>query len=148
MRGFPIPANVSDKDNMVTKIIHASEREETIGRQRSPITIEMYVAVASKLAKESAADSVKTVVFQFFNFIKVAGFRLAEHAQTMQTKVDEFEYASGNKVIKAFMHTDWKFYDGKGRLITPHLLDSLYSTACKRAGKLQKSIFEQPKKWQ
>jgi len=111
MRGFP-PANVSDNDNMVTKIIHTCEREETIARQRSPITTEMYVALA-KLAKESAADSAETVVFQFFNLIKVAGFRLAEYAQTTQTKVDEFEYASGNKVIKAFIPTDWKFYDGK-----------------------------------
>jgi len=145
MRGFPIPANVSDKDNMVTKIIHASEREETIARRQSPITIEMYVAMA-KLAKESAADLAETVVFQFFNLVKVAGFRLAEYAQTTQMKVDEFEYASGNKVIKAFIPTDWKFYDGKGRLITTHLLDGLYSTVCKWAGKLQESIYEQTKK--
>jgi hypothetical protein len=144
MRGFTIPVDISDKDNMVTKIIHASEREETIARRRSPITIEMYVAMA-KLAKESAADSAKTVVFQFFNLIKVAGFRLAEYAQTTQTKVDEFEYASGNKVIQAFIPTDWKFYDGKGRLITTHSLDGLYSTVCKWASKLQELIYEQPK---
>ena len=66
MRGFPIPADVSDKDNMVIKIIHACKREETIARQRSLITTEMYVAMA-KLAKESAADLAKTVIFQFFN---------------------------------------------------------------------------------
>jgi hypothetical protein len=60
----------------------------------------MYVAMA-KLAKESAADSAETVVFQFFNLIKVAGFRLAEYAQTTLTKVDKFEYASGNKVINS-----------------------------------------------
>ena len=106
MRGFPIPADVSDnKNNMVTKIIHACNREETIARRLSPITTEMYVALA-KLAKKSAADSAETVVFQFFNLKKVAGFRLAEYAQTMQMKVDEFEYASGNKVIKAFIPTD------------------------------------------
>jgi hypothetical protein len=144
MRGFPIPANVSDKDNMVPKIIHASEREKAIARRRSPITIEMYVTMA-KLAKESAADSADAVVFHFF-LIKVAGFRLAEYAQTTQTKVDEFDYASGNKVIKAFIPTDWKFYDGKGRLITTHSLDGLYSTVYKWAGKLQESIYEQPKK--
>ena len=75
MRGFPIPANVSDKDNMVTKIIHASEHEETIARQQSPITIEMYVAMV-KLAKESAADSAETVVFQFFNLIRLMALDL------------------------------------------------------------------------
>ncbi len=82
----------------------------------------------------------------FFNLIRVSGFRVAEYAQTTQTKVDEFEYASGNKVIKAFIPTDWKFYNGKGRLITTHSLDGLYLSVCKWAGKLQESFLEQPKK--
>ena len=112
MRGFPIPANVSDKDNMVTKIIHASEREETIARRQSPITIEMYVAMA-KLAKESAADSAEIVVFQFFNLLKGAGFRLAEYAQTMQTKVDEFEYASEKKSLRLSYPPIGNFMMGK-----------------------------------
>jgi hypothetical protein len=85
---------------MVTKIIHACERGETIARQRSPITKEMYVALA-KLAKESLPHSAESVVFEFFNFIRVAGFRVAEYAHTTQTRVDKFEYVSGNKVIKA-----------------------------------------------
>ncbi len=89
MRGFPIPANISDKNNMVSKIIHACEREETIARQRSPITKEMYVAMA-KMAKTSLVDSAESVVFEFFNLIRVGGFRVAEYAQTTQTRVDEF----------------------------------------------------------
>ena len=145
MRGFPIPADISDKNNMVSKIIHACEREETIARRRSPITKEMYVVMA-KLAKTSLVDSAESVVFEFFNLIRVGGFRVAEYAQTTQTRVDEFEYASGNKVIKAFIPTDWKFYNGKDRLITTHSLDGLYSSVCKWAGKLQESILEQPKK--
>ena len=145
MRGFPIPADISDKNNMVSKIIHACEREETIARRRSPITKEMYVAMA-KLAKTSLVDSAESVVFEFFNLIRVGGFRVAEYAQTTQTRVDKFEYASGNKVIKAFIPTDWKFYNGKDRLITTHSLDGLYSSVCKWAGKLQESILEQPKK--
>ena len=32
MRGFPIPADILDRDNMITKIIHACEHEETIAR--------------------------------------------------------------------------------------------------------------------
>ena len=144
MRGFPIPADISDKNNMVGKIIHACKREETIARRRSPITKEMYVAMA-KLAKTSLVDSAESVVFEFFNLIRVGGFRVAEYAQTTQMRIDEFEYASGNKVIKAFIPTDWKFYNGKDRLITTHSLDGLYSSVCKWAGKLQESILEQPK---
>ena len=113
MRGFPIPANILDRDNMVTKIIHACKREETIARRRSPITKEMYAALA-KLAKESLLDLAESVVFEFFNLItRVTGFRVAEYAQTTQTRVNKFEYASGNRAIKAFIPNNWKFYDGK-----------------------------------
>ena len=105
MRGFPIPANISDRDNMVTKIIHACEHEETIARQSSPITKEMYVALA-KLAKESLPDLAESVVFRFFNLIRVTGFRVAEYAQTTQTRVNKFNYASGNRVINSFIPTN------------------------------------------
>ena len=55
----------------------------------------------------------------------MAGFWVAEYARTTQNKVDEFEYASGNRVIKAFVLLDWKFYDKTGRLITVHSFDDL-----------------------
>ena len=37
MRKYPIPANLADKTNMMSKVIHAREREKNIARQRSPI---------------------------------------------------------------------------------------------------------------
>jgi hypothetical protein len=55
----------------------------------------------------------------------VAGFRVAEYAQTMQSKVDECKHASGSKVVKAFIASDWKFYDEQGRLVVTHSLDGL-----------------------
>ncbi len=48
-----------------------------------------------------------------------------EYAQTTQNKVDAHKYASGNKVIKAFVSSDWKFYNEKGRLMMVHSLDGL-----------------------
>jgi hypothetical protein len=33
MRKYPIPANLADKTNMMSKIIHAREHEENITRQ-------------------------------------------------------------------------------------------------------------------
>ena len=121
---FPIPAGLADKDNMMSKIIHAREREENIARHRSPLTKEMYVEMARR-AKKSSRNSIDAVLFDFFNLIRVGGFRVAEYAQETQTKVDEFEYASGNKVVKAFTSIDWNFYDAKGHLMTLHNLDSL-----------------------
>ena len=44
--------------------------------------------------------------------------RVPEYAQTTQNKIDAYEYASDNKVIKAFIPTDWKFFNEKGRLMT------------------------------
>jgi hypothetical protein len=124
LRSFPIPADLKDKDNMVAKLIHASEREENIAKQRSPLTKEMYVEIA-KHAGASPRDSVDPVLFGFFNLIRVGGSRVAEYAQKSQTKVDEYEYSLGSKVVKAFTSLDWGFYDCSGCLITLHSLDDL-----------------------
>jgi hypothetical protein len=98
---------------MTAKLIVAREREETIARRRSPLTKEMYAAMA-KLASILDQDSAVSVTFDWFNIIKYTGFRVAEYAH---------EYASGTKVVKAFVANNWKFYNDNGRLITIHLLD-------------------------
>ncbi len=108
MRKYPIPANLADKTNMMSKVIHARERAENIARQRSPISKEMYVEIA-KRAEASPKDSVDSVLFDCFNSKRVGGFRVAEYAQKTQDKIDEFEYGSGNKAVKAFIPTDWNF---------------------------------------
>jgi hypothetical protein len=107
---------------MTAKLIVSQEREETIARQRSPFTKEMYAAMA-KLASILDQDSAESVTFDWFNIIKYMSFRVAEYAQTIQSKVDEFEYASGNKVVKAFVANNWKFYNDNGHLMAIHLLD-------------------------
>jgi hypothetical protein len=121
---FLIPADLKNKDNMIAKLIHAREREENIAKQRSPLTKKMYVEMA-KHAKASPWDSVDSELFDFFNLIRVGGFRVTEHAQKTQTKDDEYEYPSGSKVVKAFTSLDWHFYDASGCLITLHSLDGL-----------------------
>ena len=101
LRKFPIPADLSDRNNTISKIVQACERKENIAKQQSPLTKEMYVKMA-KRAKASPQDSVHSVLFNFFNLIRVGGFRVSKYAQKLQTKVDEFEYGSGNKVEKGF----------------------------------------------
>jgi hypothetical protein len=59
---FPIPADFSDKENMTVKLIHAQECEETIARCRSPITKEMFVAIANR-ACDLDRDSAESVTF-------------------------------------------------------------------------------------
>jgi len=101
---------------MCTKIIVAREKEECIARQRSPITREIYGALLDQ-AKKSLVDSAESVVFDWFTLIRITGLRCAEYAQKTQTNIEEHEYASGKRVIKAFVPSDWKFYNSKGRLI-------------------------------
>jgi len=72
----------------------------------------MFVAMANH-ACDSDQDSVESVTFNWITLGRVAGFRVAEYAQTTQNKIDEFEYASGNRVIKAFVSSDWTFYNKK-----------------------------------
>jgi hypothetical protein len=109
---------------MLSKIIYTCERKENIARQQSPLTKEMYVEMA-KRAKASAQDSVHSVLFNFFNLIRVGGFRVSEYPQKTQTKVNEFEYALGNKVVKAFIPSHWQFCNSSRRLMTIHSLNGL-----------------------
>jgi hypothetical protein len=44
---LPIPTDLFDKENISAKLLHAQEREESIARRRSPITKEMFVAIAN-----------------------------------------------------------------------------------------------------
>ena len=125
---------------MTSKLIHIREREENIARRRSPISKEMFVAIANH-ACDSDRDSAESVIFDWITLGRVAGFRVAEYAQTTQNKVDEFEYASGNRVIKAFIPPDWQFYNKKGRLMTVHSLDGLTDppTKMKMTFRIQKN---------
>jgi hypothetical protein len=71
LRNYPIPANLGVTDNMMSKIIHAREREENIVRHQSPLTKEMYNEMG-KCTEASSPDFVDSVLFDFFNLISVS----------------------------------------------------------------------------
>jgi hypothetical protein len=121
LRGFPIPVDLSNRNNTCTRLIDAMENEEVIAKQQNPITNEMF-ANMEKSAQESPRDSAISVLFDLFCLIRITGFRVAEYAQTTQTNADMHEYPSGNSVIKAFLPTDWIFKNDKGCLIKIHSL--------------------------
>jgi hypothetical protein len=72
-RGFSIPANPSDRENMTLTLIHMQECEENISRRRSPIPKEMFVAIANH-ACDSDQDSAESVTFDWITLGRVAGF--------------------------------------------------------------------------
>ena len=108
---------------MCFKIIHAREREENISGKQSPITRETFAALLD-LAKKSTVDSIEAVVADWFTFIRITGLRCAEYAQITKSTFDEHKYPSGKRVVKAFVPTDWKFYNSSGSLIRIHTLNS------------------------
>ncbi len=116
LQNFDPPADLSDRTNMCTKIIVAREKEECIARQQSPITQEIYSALLNQASK-SSIDSAETIVFDWFTLIRITGLRCAEYTHKNQTSFEEHEYPSGKRIVKAFVPSDWKFYNSKGRLI-------------------------------
>jgi hypothetical protein len=119
LQEFPILADLSDRANTCTVIISGQEKEENAVRQRSHITRELFAELLQHGAK-SATDSLEAVVTNWFTFIRVTRLWLAEYVQKTESKVNVHNYPSGKKVIKAFLPTDWIFYDENGRVIRDH----------------------------
>jgi hypothetical protein len=127
LRGFAIPIDLSDKQNMCARLIDKIEREETITKQQSPLTKEMFVNMG-KLAAILPKNSANAVLRDWFCLIRICGFRVAEYAQTTQTKIDMHQYSSGKEVIKAFLPGDWVFKNDKGQVIKVNSLDRIANT--------------------
>jgi hypothetical protein len=68
------------------------------------------------LANNSPINSAEAVVADWFILIQITGLWCAEFAQKSQTSVEEHKYPLGKRVIKACISSDWKFYNGRGRL--------------------------------
>jgi hypothetical protein len=62
-------------------------------------------------------DSVNNLLFDFVYLGHYIGPSLSKYAQTTQDKVDYHIYPSGTTVIKAFVASDFIFYDGKKHIV-------------------------------
>jgi hypothetical protein len=107
---------------MCEKIITAREKEENIANQRNPITRETFAALLDSARRSESKDSIKTVIANWFTLIRITGLGCAEYAQKTQSAVNKHEYPSSRRVTKAFIPTDWKFYDKDGVTIIIHPL--------------------------
>ncbi len=107
---------------MCAKIITAREKEENIANQKNPITREMFAALLDLARRSESKDSIEAVVADWFTLIRITSLQCAEYAQKTQSAVDEHEYPSGRCVTKAFIPTDWKFYNKDGVTINVHSL--------------------------
>ncbi len=119
LQNFPIPADLSNRANTCAVIISGCKKEENVAKQCSPLTREL-IAELLQCGAKSATDSLEAVVTDWFTFIRVTRLWLAKYTQKTESKVDMQNYPSGKQVIKAFLPTDWIFYDENGRIIRDH----------------------------
>ena len=112
---FDPPADLSDRTNMCTKIIVAREKEECIAtKYDNSRDLQRPTQSSEKITRWFCQDCSLWLVHPHSNHWST----LHGKCTKTQTKIDEHKYASGKHVIKAFISSDWKFYNSKGRLIT------------------------------
>ncbi len=84
----------------------------------------MFAALCD-LANKTSANLLKAAVAGWFKFIRITGLRCAEYAQKTQSAFDEHKYPLEKCVVKAFIPTDWTFYDSSSAIMNIHPLTSL-----------------------
>ncbi len=92
-------------------------REEDIACQRAPLDNKIFAQLQRSAASSKNCDLVNNLLFSFVSLGRYIGPRLSEYAQTTQDKVNYHTYPSGTMVIKAFVASDFIFYDGKKHII-------------------------------
>ena len=65
----------------------------------------MLVEIAN-LACNFDHNSAVSIMFDWLALERTLGLWVMENAQTTRSQIDEYKYASGNKVIKAFIPSD------------------------------------------
>jgi hypothetical protein len=113
-RNFDPPPTYWTTQTCVQRYLLREKKNKCIPWQQNPISCEIHSALLDQAIN-------KTVVFECFTLIRIRGLLCAEYAQKTQTNVEEHEYASGKHVVKAFVPSNWKFYNSKGRLITDQM---------------------------
>ncbi len=102
---------------MTSILINNMLREEDINRQRAPLDNKIFAELRHSAASSKNCDSANNLLFDFVSLGRYIGPRLSEYAQTNQDKVDYHTYPSGTTVIKAFVASDFIFYNGKKHIV-------------------------------
>jgi hypothetical protein len=88
LRNCTIPVDLSDKENVCTKVINAREQEEDIVRQRSSITNKIFVYLLNHAHDGASQDLFEAVMTDFLIVIRLLGIRVSEYAQTIKNEID------------------------------------------------------------
>jgi hypothetical protein len=102
---------------MTSILINNMLRREDIACQRAPLDNKIFADLQRSTASSKNCDSVNNLLFDFVSLGHYIGPRLSKNAQTTQDKVDYHTYPSGTTVIKAFVASDFIFYDNKKHIV-------------------------------
>jgi hypothetical protein len=130
LRGFSIPANLSNPNNLTAILVKNFEKEENVASQRSPLDNEIFADLQRRSTANRSPDSVDRLMFNIVALGRIIGPRLSEYAQSKQDEVDMHKYPSGREVVKAFTANDFIFFDADRRRIenlTPESISSVAS---------------------
>lgn len=118
-RGMPLPYVPDDKYNDSTAAIATLADEESVALQREPLT-DAIAAEAISLGQQAGQDSVDNLVANMICLSRFVGPRLSEHANKQMKKITYHTWGSGNKIVRAWIATDFTFYDKTGVQIHLH----------------------------
>ncbi len=92
-------------------------REKDIARQRALLDNEIFAKLGRMAIASKCEASVSDLLFDVVALGRYIGPRLSKYAQTTKDKVIHHTYPSGKTVIKAFIATNFIFYDEKKRVV-------------------------------
>ncbi len=127
LRSFSPTADLSNPNNMTEILLNnmLREEEEDIARQRALLDNEIFAKLCQMAIATKCKDSVNDLLFDVLALGCYIGPRLSEYTQTTQEKVDHHTYPSGKMAIKAFIASNFIFYDEKKRIVKDLNEDSL-----------------------
>jgi hypothetical protein len=116
-RDMKPPVNVADPNNISGILINNLVKEEDISRQRSPLDSDIFTELLCKSNVSWSWDSKHSTFFDLVMIGRYIGPRVSKYAQTSDKNVDYHVYPSGKQVIKAFIASNFTFYDKKSQII-------------------------------
>jgi hypothetical protein len=127
LQNMKLPVNVADPNNISGILINNLIKEEDIARQRSPLDSDIFTELLHKSNVSWSQDSEHSTLFDLVAKGRYIGPHVSKYVQTSDKNMDYHVYPSGKQVIKAFIASNFMFYDEKSQIIAD-LSDALFNT--------------------
>jgi hypothetical protein len=125
LRSFSQPANLSGPNNMTAILLNNMLREEDIARQHAPLDNNFFAKLRQTATASKCKDSVTDLLFDVVALGCYIRPCLSKYAQTTQDKVNRRTCQSVKTVSKAFIASNFIFYDERNRIVKELKQDSL-----------------------